>query len=1024
MKRIRQLVVLASVSLWFVLAGILATAQITPLQDAYTNTATATTNYGTAATLGVVSTGTSVQTTYIQFDLLQIPAGYTGANIAKASLKLYVNAVTTGGTFNIDYVAGSWGEKTITASVAPALGANIVSNVSLTTASVHQYVLIDLTPAVQAWLNGTEPSDGIALVANSGLNANLDSKENTGNSQSAELDVVYASGIGTITGVSTASGSGLIGGGTTGNLNLSLITSCSTNQVLRWNGTAWACGSTAAGTITGVTAGTALTGGGTAGKVTLNVDTTKVVTGVVAGAGLTGGGTGGAPTLNVDTTKIPQLASANTFTGNQTVNGNLSATGVVTGSSFQIGNKLFDSGSYSNANAFLGFSANTTSTGADNTGVGQAALISNTAGGNNTGSGVNALALNTTGNNNTAAGVSALQSNVSGSNNTALGYNAGPDSASTALANATAIGANAVVSASNALVLGGTGVNAVKVGIGTATPAATLDVRGNAAFTGPITFAAGQTFPGTGTITGVTAGTALTGGGTSGGVTLNVDTTKVVTGVTAGNGLTGGGTGGSQTLSIDPAKIPTLSAANTFNNNQTIVGNLTVTSGVNASVLDIGGNLFAFGSPANLDAFQGFAGNFVSTGIGNTGTGASALAVIADGVANTADGAQALASDTHGSNNTATGIQALFGNSTGSHNTAVGAGALTSNSTGSFNTAVGDTALGSNFSGTLNTAVGYNAGPLLSSLSNATAIGANALVSESNAMVLGSINGVGNGTADTSIGIGTNIPSSTLDVEATAPGLVGPVLLLKNKAPVQTAGFGNSVDFRFALDGGSSVGNPNAFMRIAEDGNNQYGAWISFATMADGGAGAGAIERMRIRSDGFVGIGTSTPDALLSVNGGADKVGGGSWATFSDRRLKDLDGDFSAGLGAIMQLHPIRYRYKDENGMGIHDHDQHIGFVAQEVQKVIPEAVTQNSKGYLLVNNDPILWTMLNAIKQQQKEIEDLRTALNKKSVREASLEAKVARLNSQVKSMQTVEKTAGQKKTQIRPARVYVAHQ
>jgi hypothetical protein len=320
MNGIRRLAVLASASLWFALAGISAAAQSTPLQDAYTNTATATTNYGTAATVGVASTSTSVQTAYIQFDLSQIPAGYTGANIAKASLKLYVNAVTTGGTFNIDYVAGTWGEKTITASVAPALGANIVSNVSLTTTSVHSYVLIDLTPAVQAWLNNTEPNDGIALVANSGLNASLDGKENTGNSQSAELDIVYASGIGTITGVATAGGSGLIGGGTSGALNLSLITSCATNQVLRWNGTAWACGSTAGGTITGVTAGTALTGGGTSGKVTLNVDTTKVVTGVVAGAGLTGGGTGGAPTLNVDATKIPQLAAANTFTGNQTVN--------------------------------------------------------------------------------------------------------------------------------------------------------------------------------------------------------------------------------------------------------------------------------------------------------------------------------------------------------------------------------------------------------------------------------------------------------------------------------------------------------------------------------------------------------------------------------------------------------------------------------------------------------------------------------------------------------------------------------
>jgi len=59
---------------------------------------------------------------------------------------------------------------------------------------------------------------------------------------------------------------------------------------------------------------------------------------------------------------------------------------------------------------------------------------------------------------------------------------------------------------------------------GSASPAETgLKIASN----GHITFASGQTFPGTGTITGVTAGTGLTGGGTTGTVTLNVDSTKV-----------------------------------------------------------------------------------------------------------------------------------------------------------------------------------------------------------------------------------------------------------------------------------------------------------------------------------------------------------------------------------------------------------------------------------------------------------------------------------------------------------------
>lgn len=115
--------------------------------------------------------------------------------------------------------------------------------------------------------------------------------------------VVFATGqtfpgAGTLTGVTTASGSGLTGGGTSGTLPLSLLSTCTANQILKWSGTAWACSSDAdsGGTITGVTAGTDLTGGGISGKVTLNLDTTKV----------------------------PQLASNNTFAGTQTIKNSVS----------------------------------------------------------------------------------------------------------------------------------------------------------------------------------------------------------------------------------------------------------------------------------------------------------------------------------------------------------------------------------------------------------------------------------------------------------------------------------------------------------------------------------------------------------------------------------------------------------------------------------------------------------------------------------------------------------------------------
>ena len=74
-----------------------------------------------------------------------------------------------------------------------------------------------------------------------------------------------------------------------------------------------------------------------------------------------------------------------------------------------------------------------------------------------------------------------------------------------------------------------------------------------------------------------------------------------------------------------------------------------------------------------------------------------------------------------------------------------------------------------------------------------------------------------------------------------------------------------------------------------------------------------------------------------------------------------------------MRLQPLRYEYKRDNALGLKSEGEHVGFGAQALQKVIPEAVTRNANGYLQVNNDPILWTMLNAIQEQQKEIEQLR---------------------------------------------------
>jgi hypothetical protein len=99
-----------------------------------------------------------------------------------------------------------------------------------------------------------------------------------------------------------------------------------------------------------------------------------------------------------------------------------------------------------------------------------------------------------------------------------------------------------------------------------------------------------------------------------------------------------------------------------------------------------------------------------TTGLGNTAVGQQALYSNTTGDGNTAVGQLALISNSTGSANTATGIGALFVNTTGMSNTASGNAALYRNLTGNYNTASGGQALFVNSAGSNNIAIGYDAG--------------------------------------------------------------------------------------------------------------------------------------------------------------------------------------------------------------------------------------------------------------------------------------------------------------------------
>src|SRR6185312_12675726 len=213
--------------------------------------------------------------------------------------------------------------------------------------------------------------------------------------------------------------------------------------------------------------------------------------------------------------------------------------------------------------------------------------------------------------------------------------------------------------------------------------------------------------------------------------------------------------------------------------------------------------------------------------------------------------------------------------------------------------------------------------------------------------------------ADGSVGIANQTPIYALDVvQNSANNTTGTVLRVKGNS----AGANDNAQIRFT---GKTNGD---LFTIGTDISTNNGTRIFQIYDLVGGAA-----RVSVNSSGNMGIGTTAPTDLLSVNGNASKPGGGSWAVFSDERLKNIKGNFTSGLKAVMQLQPLRYEYKPTNALGLNSKGEHIGFGAQALQKVIPEAVSSTDSGYLQVNNDPIIWTMLNAIKEQQKEIQQLR---------------------------------------------------
>ncbi len=149
---------------------------------------------------------------------------------------------------------------------------------------------------------------------------------------------------------------------------------------------------------------------------------------------------------------------------------------------------------------------------------------------------------------------------------------------------------------------------------------------------------------------------------------------------------------------------------------------------------------------------------------------------------------------------------------------------------------------------------------------------------------------------------------------------------------------------------------------------------IAFFTAANDVTPAGT-ERMRISSAGNVGIGTTSPSYTLTVAGTA-WVTSGAWSG-SDARWKQNVTSLSpsTSLGKILSLRPVNFEWRTSEfpEMNFINGTQ-VGFIAQEVEKIIPEIVTTDDKGYKGISYEKITPVITSAVQEQQNEIAALRT--------------------------------------------------
>ncbi|MFA6278843.1 MAG: tail fiber domain-containing protein [Candidatus Paceibacterota bacterium] len=238
---------------------------------------------------------------------------------------------------------------------------------------------------------------------------------------------------------------------------------------------------------------------------------------------------------------------------------------------------------------------------------------------------------------------------------------------------------------------------------------------------------------------------------------------------------------------------------------------------------------------------------------------------------------------------------------------------------------------------------------------NGTTLGNSTITSDgSSSTANGNFFVTGNSLLTGNVGIGTASPSESLDVYGNAKAI---------KLDHPTTSSYNQIIF---AEGGASRGYVS-YIGTAFAGGRQNTLELSSVAGVDMTFSPNNTEVMRIASGGFVGIGTNNPAYKLQVNGDIQAT---SFLYPSDASLKTNIQTLPNALDNVLKLRGVEFNW-------LKDGTPSVGVIAQEVEQVYPDLVSTNpSTGLKSVQYGNLVGPLIEAVKAQQKEIEDLKARI------------------------------------------------